>query len=154
MEMISLLIIFMENNFFMKKILFFLLVTLTANAQENVTTGPENGSLVIVGGGRVGEAITKKFIELAGGADAKIVVIPTASGGEIDIQKVWFANQLKEYGAADVTVLHTYEKRRPIPRRLLHLLKMPRPFGSVAVGNGAWWMPMLAPKPKNKYGPF
>ena len=31
--------------------------------QSLLTTGPENGSLVIVGGGQVGEKITTKFIE-------------------------------------------------------------------------------------------
>jgi len=94
----------------MKKFLFLFLIIFTANAQDNSTTGPENGSLVVVGGGRVGEVITKKFIELAGGADAQIVVIPTAAGGEIDLKNVWFARQLKDYGATNVTVLHTYDK--------------------------------------------
>ncbi len=94
----------------MKKLIFLLLLTLTSNAQESVTTGPENGALVIVGGGRIGEAITKEFIELAGGSDAKIVVIPTAAGGEIDLNEVWFAKQLATYGATNVTVLHTYDR--------------------------------------------
>ncbi|MEP3210410.1 MAG: cyanophycinase [Maribacter sp.] len=95
----------------MKKLFFLLLLTLTSNAQENLTTGPENGALVIVGGGRIGEAITKKFIELAGGSDAKIVVIPTAAGGEIDQNNVWFAKQLAAFGATNVTVLHTYDRK-------------------------------------------
>jgi cyanophycinase len=37
------------------------------------------GSLVIVGGGGMPEDITKKFIELAGGPDALIIVLPTAN---------------------------------------------------------------------------
>lgn len=40
----------------------------------------ENGALVIVGGGRLPEAITQKFLELAGGVDAPIVVLPIAAG--------------------------------------------------------------------------
>ena len=47
-----------------------------------VTVGPARGSLVIVGGGAVGEEIYDRFIDLAGGVDAPIVVIPTA--GEND----------------------------------------------------------------------
>lgn len=39
-----------------------------------------NGSLVIVGGGGMPADVTKKFIELAGGPDALIVIIPLASG--------------------------------------------------------------------------
>src|SRR5262249_31009192 len=41
------------------------------------------GSLVIVGGGGMPADITKKFIELAGGPDALIVVLPTALGDVI-----------------------------------------------------------------------
>ena len=37
------------------------------------------GSLVIVGGGGMPDDVTKKFIELAGGPDALIVVLPTAN---------------------------------------------------------------------------
>lgn len=44
----------------------------------DTTIGPSSGSLVIVGGGLVGPEIWQRFIELAGGKDAKIVVIPTA----------------------------------------------------------------------------
>jgi len=39
----------------------------------------ENGSLVICGGGRLPAAITNKFVELAGGEDAVIVLVPSAS---------------------------------------------------------------------------
>lgn len=39
----------------------------------------DHGSLVIVGGGGVTDDIADRFVELAGGADSKIVVLPTAS---------------------------------------------------------------------------
>ncbi len=39
------------------------------------------GALVIVGGGGMPTDVTKKFIDLAGGPDALIVVLPTASPG-------------------------------------------------------------------------
>lgn len=39
----------------------------------------DHGSLVIVGGGGVTDDIADRFVELAGDADAKIVVLPTAS---------------------------------------------------------------------------
>ncbi len=38
----------------------------------------ESGSLVIVGGGGMPRDVTAKFIELAGGVDASIIVLPTA----------------------------------------------------------------------------
>ncbi|MGB3149829.1 MAG: cyanophycinase [Maribacter sp.] len=92
------------------------LCTLIASYGQNknyntLTTGPQKGSLVVVGGGKVGKAITERFIELAGGLNANIVVIPTAAGGAIDENNVWFANQLESYGATNVTVLHTYDKK-------------------------------------------
>ena len=40
--------------------------------------GPANGSLVIVGGAMRDTAIVRRFLDLAGGTDAPIVVIPTA----------------------------------------------------------------------------
>jgi cyanophycinase len=40
----------------------------------------DSGSLVIVGGGRLPDEITQKFIELAGGPEAPIVVLPIAAG--------------------------------------------------------------------------
>ena len=42
--------------------------------------GPSNGSLVIVGGAMRDPAIMERFLNLAGGPDAPIVVIPTAGG--------------------------------------------------------------------------
>ena len=100
------------------------------------TQGPESGTLVIVGGGRVGKAITEKFLELAGGLSAKIVVIPTAAGGEINVDKVGFANQLKSYGATDVTVLHTYDKKEADTDAFLLPLKEAT---AVWFGGGRQW---------------
>ena len=72
------------------------------------THGPAKGSLVIVGGNLHDKAITEKFIDLAGGPDAHIVLIPTASGSDsIDNERV--ARILTSAGATNVTVLHTYD---------------------------------------------
>lgn len=97
----------------MKKILILLLISLTApaNSQKNLTTGPENGALVIMGGGRVVDTILKRYVELAGGIDAPMVVIPTAGGSANYNQDYYFANQLREFGVKKVTVLHTYDKK-------------------------------------------
>ncbi|MEZ5011768.1 MAG: cyanophycinase [Bacteroidales bacterium] len=73
-----------------------------------LTRGPEKGSLVIVGGAMRDSTIALKFIELAGGLDAPMIVIPTASGADsINYQRV--ASVLTRYGATNVTVLHTYD---------------------------------------------
>lgn len=95
----------------MKKFLFFFLITLPLIAQDNLTTGPENGSLIVAGGNYMGEEIVSKFVELAGGKDAHIVVIPTASGAKQFDDTKGFTKQLKDFGATNVVMLHTYDKK-------------------------------------------
>ncbi len=46
---------------------------------EQIPVNFPKGSLVIVGGGQIVPEIASRFVELAGGADAKIVVLPTAT---------------------------------------------------------------------------
>ncbi|RPJ70997.1 MAG: peptidase S51 [Acidobacteria bacterium] len=80
--------------------------------------GPAKGTLVIVGGGSLeGTGITEKFIELAGGPDAKLIVVPTAGGnknpdGTIRVyrQEQVIAAWLKR-GVKNVTMLHTHDPK-------------------------------------------
>ena len=94
--------------------IFFAVGVLSAHAQNNtagyLTTGPAKGSLVVVGGGPLDHVILQRFIELAGGPDAPIVVIPTASGRKNYNDNAGGAGQLRKYGARNVTVLHTDNK--------------------------------------------
>jgi len=76
-------------------------------AQE---VGPDNGSLVIVGGALADEAIWQRFIDLAGGPDVPIVVIPTAGGAETYDQYYPGLRTLKALGATNLTVLHTLDR--------------------------------------------
>ena len=78
---------------------------------ENAIIGPANGSLLIVGGAMKSEAIINRFIELAGGKDAAMVVIPTAGGRENYDQNSSLASRLRKLGATNVTVLHTYDRK-------------------------------------------
>jgi cyanophycinase len=68
------------------------------------------GSLVIVGGGSLPESVREKFLELAGGKEARIVVIPTASDaadtGDADTRRRQLA-PWDSLGAAEVSLLHT-----------------------------------------------
>lgn len=79
------------------------------NLKENETTGPENGSLLIVGGGKMSQELWDKFKELMGGEDKHLVVIPTAMSSEtydetfITNYKNGFLNK----GFTNVSVLHT-----------------------------------------------
>jgi cyanophycinase len=74
--------------------------------------GPSKGALVIVGGAMHDPAIVKRFLDLAGGPDSPIVVIPTAGGGD-DYDQNWSGlQQFKDAGATRLTVLHTNDRTR------------------------------------------
>ncbi len=105
----------------------------TAAAQE---VGPTNGSLVIVGGGLTPE-IVQRFIELAGGSDAKIVVIPTAMGGDnAAASGQGFARRLAGYGAKNVAVLHTRDREKANSDAFVQPLTE---AGGVWFGGGRQW---------------
>lgn len=75
-----------------------------------IASGPQRGALVVVGGGDLPETIVKTFIELAGGVDAPMVVIPTA-GESASYAADWKgADFLRKAGCTQVTVLHTQER--------------------------------------------
>lgn len=72
--------------------------------------GPARGSLVIVGGAMRDPAIRERFIRLAGGFDAPIVVVPTAGGGQEYDEWNSGLQGWKEAGATNLTVLHTKDR--------------------------------------------
>ncbi|MDP6443380.1 MAG: cyanophycinase [Pirellulaceae bacterium] len=97
--------------------LFLLIVAATVNtarADSNwIDPTGAKGALFIAGGGALSDETLRPFIELAGGADAKLVVIPTASakadedGADERYADPWLGRKL---GA--VTVLHTRDRER------------------------------------------
>lgn len=96
----------MNRSFFIT--LIFYLFCQLAFAQ---TTGPKNGHLIIAGGALQDEAVFDKFIELAGGKEGQIIVIPTAGGYEVNVErKERILQQWKNRGAENVSVLHTTSK--------------------------------------------
>jgi cyanophycinase len=100
------------------------------------TAGPQNGWLVIDGGGRIEPAIVAQFVKLAGGQSANFVVIPTATPDSMLRWRIplWQAlysclvpsfvpeRQLRSeliaqdftqvFGVRNVTVLHTRDRNR------------------------------------------
>jgi cyanophycinase len=89
------------------------LVAAPVAAQDGpaLATGPAKGALVIVGGGRNGPEIMKRFMELAGGNKARIVILPGA-GDQDTFPPNWSGlRSWKEAGAEEVTVLHTRDPK-------------------------------------------
>jgi cyanophycinase len=89
------------------------------------SAGPPNGTLILDGGGAT-EPVVRRFVELAGGAQARIVVCPTAASaikfGEQDVvldpdwprdRKEWGqyqAHLTRWLGADRIEVLHTRDR--------------------------------------------
>ena len=93
-------------------ILALLIVLTSASTLSAQASGPSRGSLVIVGGGNLaGAGILERFLDLAGGGDQPIVVIPTA--GEDDAyDDSWDGlRQLRAAGARRLRVLHTRDRK-------------------------------------------
>lgn len=90
-----------------------------------------NGSLLIVGGGRMTDDLQRKFIELAGGPKAKIIVVPSA--GEQPIHSdadIGDLRWLAKAGAEQVAVVH--------PRNLDEA-NSPELVAKIAAADGVWF---------------
>lgn len=84
----------------------------TPGEVEGPAVGPSSGSLIVAGGGELGPEIWERFIRLAGGEEAKIVVIPTAARDE-DLPYGWRGyRHLEAAGARDLVILHTRDPER------------------------------------------
>src|SRR5690606_11873186 len=71
------------------------------------SVGPAQGTLLVVGGAMQSPELYRTFIELAGGPDAHIVMIPTAGGAETYDDRYPGLHAWREHGARNLTVLHT-----------------------------------------------
>jgi cyanophycinase len=86
-----------------------LILTLCTLSYAQQSFGPEKGWLVIDGGKEpLLPAITSRFVALAGGPEANIILVPTAMQGgdkdeQIEIYKKWI-------GAKNITILDTRDR--------------------------------------------
>lgn len=92
-----------------------LAATLSAQTAEY---GPEKGRLVIQGGGPAeGTGIMETFVNLAGGRDAKIIIIPTAGGNRdkdgklISYDEGKIVAPWRKLGLTNVHMLHTADPK-------------------------------------------
>jgi cyanophycinase len=103
----------------------------------SISTGPEKGSLMIVGGGAIPQSIREKFIELAGGPDANFVYIPTAAeDGAIHLGGPGGDESPKLFGLKNVTVLHTRSRSEADTEKFVAPL---RKASGVWFGGGRQW---------------
>ena len=90
----------------------------TAFAMEDnePVVGPKNGSLVIMGGGgkdRTFPQVFAHFVKLAGGKNARIIIVPTAasSSPNHDYQQSWVVDMAKAMGVKEAAILHTHDRK-------------------------------------------
>src|SRR5262245_33571600 len=78
-----------------------------SSARPDEPMARANGTLFISGGGRLPDAVLKRFVDLAGGEQAHLVVITTASetadSSDVEIRIDFW----KRARLAEMTVLHT-----------------------------------------------
>ena len=80
-----------------------------AHAQtcDRPCVGPPRGAIIAAGGGDLDDRIYQEFVRMAGGDDARIVLIPTA-GAEYGSHDGWTAiEELKKAGVERLEILHT-----------------------------------------------
>jgi cyanophycinase len=86
----------------------YLLLFLCSLHLNGQNIGPEKGTLIIAGGGKLPDDLMLTFIEAAGGVEAAFVVIPTAMG--LANYGAKEGDFLRNLGAKNVMVLHTEDR--------------------------------------------
>jgi cyanophycinase len=92
-----------------------------------------SGSLVIVGGGGLPNEVTQKYIELAGGPESLIVVLPTANPDSPGAREAGF---LVRAGAKNIKVLSAHRREDVESAEFLDVLKEAK---GVWFGGGRQW---------------
>ena len=115
----------------------------SAHSEEPNQTivGPKNGSLVIMGGGgkdRTFPQVFAHFIKLAGGKDARIVIVPTAASSSPDhnYQRSWSLDLAKSMGVKKATILHSHSRKTADTEAFVKPLKTAT---GVWFGGGRQW---------------
>ncbi len=101
------------------------------NTKNSESRGPENGTLLIIGGA-ASNIFYEKFMELAGGPDAPVVVIPTALSSDELTEKdlARFKKSFTDRGFKNVIVLHTRDRDEA---------NNPDFYGPLARARGVWF---------------
>jgi len=83
-----------------------------ARAERSLMPRPRGGSLVICGGGNLPERIREHFIELAGGPNARILIIPTANSSADGPSGARSLEPWKNYRVTSMRVFHTRSRKQ------------------------------------------
>ena len=106
--------IILKNIFLSLALVYLFSLSSFGQVEEALTHGPANGHLVIVGGNLSDPVIYQRFLDLAGGEDAKIVIIVTAGDDNFLINQNGIENTRKRFeenGFTNFTILHTRDPK-------------------------------------------
>lgn len=87
---------------------------LSAAITHAQTRGPEQGTLVIVGGGDRDNLMFQHFVKLAGGKEAALVIVPTAASSRADYDYAGHRTAKyarEELGMKNVAVVHSHDRQ-------------------------------------------
>jgi cyanophycinase len=116
--------------------LFLSLLAAGAASAAKPRVGPEKGTLVVAGGGRLPDSIVSAFIRHAGGAGSLFVVIPTAGEAQ-SYDQSWSGIQfLTKAGVKRIHVLHTRDRKQADTKEFVKPL---REAGGVWFSGGRQW---------------
>src|SRR3954453_20655696 len=93
----------------MYRLAVFLMVSIAAAAPKP-SIGPADGSLLVVGRGRMTPELWQEFISLAGGPESLILIVPTASGSDTFAPDFLQKSGLYRAGARNLKMLHTTDR--------------------------------------------
>ncbi len=82
-----------------------------------------SGSLVICGGGTLPESVYKSFFQLAGGKEAKLVIVPTASDNAEALKEEDLTRRWKDLGVETISILHAADRKQANDPKFLTPLK-------------------------------
>jgi cyanophycinase len=95
------------TSHFSRLVAWFVCCAVIVCSAEGQVVGPRNGALVIHGGGRGAAEAVDRFLKLAGGPNALILIIPTAAGDEnYDHFDHLVMRRLRDLGAVNLRVVH------------------------------------------------
>jgi cyanophycinase len=109
------------------------------NPKQVHSSCPENGYLIAAGGNLTDTNVYKKFMELAGGPDAPIVIITTAATDEELADGQFCADQEKQwrvYGFKNFSFMHTRDPKQASTEAFIQPLKNAR--GVWFLGGRQW----------------
>jgi cyanophycinase len=128
-------------NTFIKFSLALGLITITFQglSQDKITTGPANGTLLLIGGNADDKVFLPKFKQLVGGKERPIIIIPTARSKKTVQQENFFEKHIRrfrKFGFTNVSMLHTRSREEADSEKFVEPLRQAK--GVWIMGGRQW----------------